>query len=520
MTHAMKRTIAYAFFVLTILSRANAQNTIYKSLPMGKYPVGFRIFTIDDFTRAARPPYNYMGERNVGERQRKITIHLWYPAKANSGKPLSFGDYCYNALLTSTQETIAEHQKVDQINGKRAGIERWWGKTTDDNWKKLVGSTMIAMSDAKPEAENFPLLIGMLRPLSTTLSCEMMASNGYVVAMVKGSISDSFAEGALQEIPDMQHAISYLTEKQLADTENLGVFGFSGSGFTPFLFSNYDMRVRAYADIESGLYMEGLFQGLSQSNFYKPAAFRAPFLHLFSRDLSKQEVFLHEFEKKTKFAKRYRVVLNQPAMHHWDFATEGYTASLMLQNRGSENENIMRAYEIASHYLLAFFNAELKNDEKAKTFMAQKQPLAGQKTEAWDFYTYAKVNPAPTLAEFENIIRTNGIQAGLKVVNDNIWRDSTSSIWTGFRVNQLGYTFLNEKKTAEAIEVFKLNTQLHPQEANFFDSLAEAYEATGDAANSKKTSETVLALLAPKTTLSDLEKGLKANAEKRIGKNQ
>ena len=42
---------------------------------------------------------------------------------------------------------------------------------------------MLAQADAEPEKEKFPLLIGMLRPLSTSVTNEMLASNGYVVAM-------------------------------------------------------------------------------------------------------------------------------------------------------------------------------------------------------------------------------------------------------------------------------------------------------------------------------------------------
>jgi len=85
----------------------------------------------------------------------------------------------------------------------------------------------------------------------------------------------------------------------------------------------------------------------------------------------------------------------------------------------------------------------------------------------------------------------------------------------GFVLNTLGYTFLNEKKYEEAIGVFILNTELHPNEANFFDSLAEAYEVSGDHENKKKMSEKVIALLNKKATLSDAEKSLKETAERR-----
>jgi hypothetical protein len=64
--------------------------------------------------------------------------------------------------------------------------------------------------------------------------------------------------------------------------------------------------------------------------------------------------------------------------------------------------------------------------------------------------------------------------------------------------------------------VFKLNTELHPGDANLFDSLAEGYELTGDKENMKKVSVAVIDILTKKANLSDAEKGLKENAEKRL----
>ena len=46
-------------------------------------------------------------------------------------------------------------------------------------------------------------------------------------------------------------------------------------------------------------------------------------------------------------------------------------------------------------------------------------------------------------------------------------------------VNQLGYDFLFDDKTDEAIAVFKSNVERYPGSANVYDSLAEAYEKKG-----------------------------------------
>ena len=61
------------------------------------------------------------------------------------------------------------------------------------------------------------------------------------------------------------------------------------------------------------------------------------------------------------------------------------------------------------------------------------------------------------------------------------------------RLNDLGYSLLQQKKVAEAITVFKVNVDLYPQSANVYDSLAEAYMTNGEKqlaiANYKKSVE-------------------------------
>lgn len=47
-------------------------------------------------------------------------------------------------------------------------------------------------------------------------------------------------------------------------------------------------------------------------------------------------------------------------------------------------------------------------------------------------------------------------------------------------VNNWGYSLLRQGHRQPALELFKLNAQLYPSSANTYDSLAEAYEATGE----------------------------------------
>ena len=67
----------------------------------------------------------------------------------------------------------------------------------------------------------------------------------------------------------------------------------------------------------------------------------------------------------------------------------------------------------------------------------------------------------------------------LKTHFHDIIKDSFFEMEEDFLLNRVGYDLLNEKRTKDAIEVFKVNTDLFPEIANAWDSLAEAYAADG-----------------------------------------
>ena len=173
-------------------------------------PVGFKIVTLTDSSRVTKPLYNYFGEKETGDRYQKISIHIWYPAKSNTGNGvLTFNDYCYNHLLNSTSEQIDEERRSGMVNSMRNSFEGFFGKIKDEEWQQILRNKMLAQKEAIPLPQKFPLLIGQLRPLSTTVTNELMASNGYVVAM-SSEYQRANSIGIYYGCSDLQQAIAYL----------------------------------------------------------------------------------------------------------------------------------------------------------------------------------------------------------------------------------------------------------------------------------------------------------------------
>ena len=76
-------------------------------------------------------------------------------------------------------------------------------------------------------------------------------------------------------------------------------------------------------------------------------------------------------------------------------------------------------------------------------------------------------------------IQRSGIDAGFQEFK-RLSTSSNSGVYFGeWEVNEVGYLFLNNNKSDEAVVVFDYNAQRHPQSANAHDSLAEAYYKTG-----------------------------------------
>jgi len=98
-----------------------------------------------------------------------------------------------------------------------------------------------------------------------------------------------------------------------------------------------------------------------------------------------------------------------------------------------------------------------------------KQPVS-----AW--INYESYNsPAKNLLR---AISSEGVDAPLKRYLEERAKDGKRL--NEAQVNRLGYALLSRKKTAEAIEIFKLNIKDYPKSANTYDSLAETYLETGE----------------------------------------
>jgi dienelactone hydrolase len=130
------------------------------------------------------------------------------------------------------------------------------------------------------------------------------------------------------------------------------------------------------------------------------------------------------------------------------------------------------------------------------------------------------VTPKSTLARefWRKAVTPEGVSAAVQLFYDVRQRDPGAVLFPEAQVNLLGYVHLQAGRTNEAIRLFRLNTMAYPLSANTYDSLGDAYLASGQNELALRMSEKALELL-PKDRGSDArKKAIQESAEQKIAK--
>ena len=484
--------VAAVLHTMPALAADSHQSPLHGSLPRGPHAVGFTRLQLADATRPAKASAGGAAG-SPASRARRIDVHVWYPAAPGSTvAPMTFAD--------AMTEQLPVRSAVD-VASREEGVRRFmgeFGSVSDDAWARLKATRLLARRDVPVANGRYPLIIGLLRPLSTSITNEFLASHGFVVAMVDGE-DDAEPEdsGAALEIDyrDMEFAIPELRKRPDVDATPLGALGFSGSGFSQILLAMRHPAVAAVCDLESAIFDDRVLHPLSRGWGYGVTALRVPFLHTYSVPLSNRENRIAEFEAM-RYSTRYRYLVDAPGIHHWDFATEGMAASAVLRNRGANGARLQQAFETTNTYVLKFFTAYLKKDSEALAFLNRSPEANGVPAGLATVRALPAVTPAPTVDEVFAIVSTQGVGAGMQRLDEARKIDPQGDLFQEGRLNRLGYRVLRSGSAGNSIPIFRRIVELFPASSNACDSLAEALEAAGERREAVAVTEKALEVLA------------------------
>ena len=457
------------------LAAGQQTSPLHGRMTPGPHPVGFAIREMADPTRPARADRDANGRPETSDRSRRIAVHVWYPAREASGRRMTVADAATAHLAGRPAEELRRRESdLRNFLGQ-------FGSISDDTWSAFLRTPLRSQRDAAAASGQYPLIIGQLRPFSTSVTNEYLASHGYVVAMVHG-VENPAAQDAGPALDvavrDMEFAIPQLRQLPFVHPADLAALGFSGAGFSQLLLAMRHPDIDAVCDLESAIFDDRMMFPLHRGWGYDVLALRVPFLHTYSVPLSARESRIADFDNM-RYATRYRYLVDAPQIHHWDFATEGMAASAVLGIRGEAGPRLQQAFETTNRYVLAFFNAYLKNDREELAFLRRDPAANGAPAGLATIREIPGITPAPTLDAFAQIVAERGIAAAMALFEEARARDPQGPLFVESRLNMLGYRLLRSGKVAEAVTILRKTVEMYPASSNAYDSLGEALEAAG-----------------------------------------
>lgn len=453
----------------------------------GPYAAGLRVDQQYDRSRVYKTRTSLItGKPISGERARPMQVLAWYPAESG-GKPVTFRDYlslrATEADFTQTPDEVRRFTETYIADATRHIPEAG----------RIAARPMWAIRNAPERKGKFPVLIYAPSFSASAIEnadlCEYLASQGYVVlasaslgARTRNMTAD--LDGVETQAADIAYLISHASTLPQADTDKIAVAGFSWGGLANVFAAARDDRIKALVSLDGSVrYFPELVDGSkTAARYVSPAQLPVPMLYVSRRPSSLES--LNRKGNSTSFSLLNNmtyadvlVVTMQP-MEHGDFSSE----ALRFAPDGRFDEytraEVTTAYGWMAQYVHRFLDAYLKNDPAARDFIARKPVDNGAPAHTVSLAMQRGGGVPPTREAFARLLATRGfdqataIHAEMKSQGAQFTLDPAD-------VNSWGYALLRSGMVKEAIAIFRFGTQLHPSDANLFDSFGEALAEGG-----------------------------------------
>lgn len=474
-------------FMLLLGLPLHAQDfPLFGTLQPGPHAVGLKTELTYDYSRTFNTPkYNYDGEFQKGERARDMAITIWFPAaKPSKSAFMRFEEYFFPAI-----GEISEQQKIATRQGlKNSPLGQ---NVAPEKFDQILNTPTAVVKNATAQVGAFPVLVlaqGFGLPSNSHAAmCEYLASHGYIVATSasRGAANNQMTFdllGAEAQARDMEFVIGFMRNFPNADKDKLGVMGFSFGGIPAATLAMRNTDVDACLSLDSAIGDNGGYSLLYRSPYFKPAFVRAAFMHMARQSNGgNAPASDRNFYRSIKFADKYWLALQ--GQRHFDFTTIGAVASLAPEYAafaGPKEGNTMLGHETVCRYALHFFDAYVKRDPNAKTFLQKRPEENGLPSGFATIEAQPGKKAPPTENEIANIIMTGGFEEVAEMYRRMQKEEPEIVLFEENIMNILGYQLLQSQRMEDALDVFKLNIEAYPDSWNVYDSLGEAYGMQGD----------------------------------------
>jgi dienelactone hydrolase len=499
---------------------------LWGDLVAGPHRAGYRMDKLRDATRGT---FRAEGSEGAGGRGYPLVLHYWYPAQPSAQRspgaaPMTFAAYQARSLIDQQLRDPTPARIAEGDREMKAFYERpfnfSFGAVEPDRWARLGPTPLAAVADAAPVRGRFPLVIGVGGPSGNAVLAEYLATHGYVVALVSSPAEIDLAPVARMEwyVRDLEFALARMRDAELVDARRVATWGFSFAGMPALLAAMRSRDIAAVVSLESAIFYAQYSPQMRGNPFHDPAAVRVPFLHMFREEESRPNEQLAGFEA-LRYSTRYRYLLRDTTLVHQDFGNHGMAAAAVLEKRPSALAAARRAQVANAEYIRHFLDAYVKDSAGAKAWLARTPEQNGIAPGLLTVERRDAKVPAPDRRAFMAMVERDGIRVALARFHEARLEDPEADLFREQTVNLLGYQLLRGTRTRDAVELFKLNVELYPRSANTFDSLAEAYEVTGDSARALETARRTIEVAGADSTINDAAReGFRRTANERIGR--
>lgn len=477
------KLIIWTFLILFQVSIAFGQTSLEEiSLSNGNFLVGFKHYLTSDSTRTYKRMYDW----NNKSIPRPISVSIWYPSnqKLKNAEPMKVIDY----MQILKEEEEWENLPTEQI------LNWFYYSNTTVNQNHLKENT-ISYPKIKPANGKFPVVVYAPSYQASSIEnfalCEYLASNGYVVisSPSRGTETRFFEGGTEKDMETQARDIEFLMTEigkyPNVNVDQIATMGFSFGGLSNVLTQMRNDNMKAIVSLDGSIKYQ--YNTLKKSPFYNIKQVDVPFIHMAQKEIpekvikeDKLDTTLNQFEfyDSLKYSNAYQLQFNN--LTHAHFSTLGVLFQERDKRQDKSDAEIMESYKWVCIYALNFLNAFVKQNVDDLAFL-DNQPL--QNVRKKGLITQNSKKPQKREFSFQdfNEVAAKQDYKKLEELYAATRMNNPSMKLSEGNLNNLGLQLVFNPKTSEqGINVFLLATDIYPNSANLFDSLAEAYLFVGD----------------------------------------
>jgi hypothetical protein len=473
----------------------------------GEHPVGFRILEAFDTARNGF-------DTGLQNRGRPLHIFLWYPAIASGSQPATYGMYL-EALHGAQRAAFAGIKPIpDGAKILAEHITELGGpKDASAVVDTLAARRVMARLNAKHAAGRFPLIIfpDYRAPATMSNLAERLASHGYVVAShATFAATDPEYRAGLEGVEsvanDTLFTLNEVSKLACVDQARTGAIGLGIAASSQLTAIMRSARFSALVSLDGGIptqFEDGI---LKRTPYFDLTSVSIPILAI----MSFHETVKPELWSQYRYADRY--LLRFPGVTEFEFHNFGAWTKEFPGIVGKSSGDAALGNDWAARYISAFFDAHLKLDQQALSFLRRSPADNGAAVQIAEHERKTGLARPPGFSVLKQIVERGGVE-GLASLHADLKSKGDPAPVSQERFRDLA-NWLSTRDGddySRQMKLAHLRVDSFPNSARAHFALAQTAQQSGDAALAATEFKIAFNLLA-----SDDDPALTDDLRKRI----